>query len=98
EVFGYQPPKTWDELDALVEKMVKDGNVPWSMGLESSDSTGWAGSDFIQDILLVKQGPDYVTHIIDGTVLYNDPGVKAAYEIYGKWAKDPKYTVGGAQG
>jgi alpha-glucoside transport system substrate-binding protein len=24
--------------------------------------------------------------------------VKEAYEIYGKWAKDPKYTVGGAQG
>ncbi|MCX8024775.1 MAG: hypothetical protein N3A60_06205, partial [Thermanaerothrix sp.] len=23
---------------------------------------------------------------------------KEAYEIYGKWAKDPKYTVGGAQG
>jgi alpha-glucoside transport system substrate-binding protein len=31
-------------------------------------------------------------------VPYNDPGVKQAYETYGKWAKDPKYTVGGAQG
>jgi alpha-glucoside transport system substrate-binding protein len=95
---GYEVPKTWDELDALVEKMVADGNVPWSMGMESGDATGWTGSDFIQDILLVQQGPQYVLDIISGKVPYNDPGVKQAYETYGKWAKDPKYTVGGAQG
>jgi alpha-glucoside transport system substrate-binding protein len=98
DAFGYTVPTTWDDLNTLVEKMVADGNVPWSMGLESGDATGWTGSDFIQDILLVKQGPDYVMNIINGTVPYNDPGVKEAYQIYGKWAKDPKYTVGGAQG
>lgn len=96
--YGYQVPTTWDELDALVEKMVADGRVPWSMGLESGDATGWTGSDFIQDILLVKQGPDYVTNIMNGTIPYNDAGVKEAYEIYGKWAADPMYTVGGEQG
>jgi alpha-glucoside transport system substrate-binding protein len=35
---------------------------------------------------------------MDGSVPYNDPGVKQAYETYGKWATDPAYTVGGAQG
>jgi alpha-glucoside transport system substrate-binding protein len=98
QAFGYEVPTTWDDLNTLVEKMVADGNVPWSMGFESGDATGWTGSDFIQDILLVKQGPDYVNGIIDGSVPYNDPGVKEAYQIYGKWATDPKYTVGGAQG
>jgi len=98
EALGYQVPTTWDDLTALADQMAADGNVPWSMGMESGDATGWTGSDFIQDILLVTQGPDYVMGIINGTVPYNDPGVKAAYEIYGKWAKDPKYTVGGAQG
>jgi len=98
EAFGYTIPTTWDELDALVEQMVADGNVPWSMGLESGDATGWTGSDFIQDILLVTQGPDYVMGLIDGTIPYDDPGVREAYEIYGAWAADPAYTVGGAQG
>lgn len=95
---GYTVPTTWEELDALVEKMVADGNIPWSMGMESGDATGWTGSDFIQDIMLVKQGPDYVMNIINGSVPYNDAGVKEAYEIYGTWAMDPKYTVGGAAG
>lgn len=98
EALGYTVPTTWDELDALVEKMAADGNVPWSMGFESGDATGWTGSDFIQDILLVQQGPDYVLGIMDGSVSYDDAGVKQAYETYGKWATDPKYTVGGAQG
>jgi alpha-glucoside transport system substrate-binding protein len=98
DLFGYTVPTTWAELDALVEKMVADGNVPWSMGMESGAATGWTGSDFIQDILLVQQGPGYVLDIIDGTVAYNDAGVKLAYQTYGKWAKDPTYTVGGATG
>jgi alpha-glucoside transport system substrate-binding protein len=98
DLFGYQVPTTWADLDALVEKMVADGNVPWSMGMESGTATGWTGSDFIQDILLVQQGPKYVMDIIAGTVAYNDAGVKQAYETYGKWAKDAKYTVGGATG
>jgi alpha-glucoside transport system substrate-binding protein len=98
EALGYTAPTTWEELDALVEQMVADGNVPWSMGFESGDATGWTGTDFIQDILLVQQGPEYVMGIMDGSVPYNDPGVKQAYETYGKWAMDPAYTVEGAQG
>jgi alpha-glucoside transport system substrate-binding protein len=95
---GYEVPTTWDELDALVEEMVANDEVPWSMGMESGDATGWTGSDFIQDILLVQQGPDYVNGILDGSIPYNDAGVVQAYETYGKWATDPAYTVGGAQG
>ncbi len=98
EALGYKVPTTWDELDALVEKMAADKNVPWSLGFGSGDATGWTGTDFIQDILLVQQGPDFVQGLIDGSVSYDDPGVKQAYETYGKWAKDPKYTVGGAAG
>ncbi len=98
KALGYTVPTTWADLNTLVEKMVKDGNVPWSMGFESGDATGWTGSDFIQDILLVNKGPQYVLDIISGKVAYNDAGVKDAYTIYQKWASDPKYTVGGAKG
>ena len=98
DAYGYTVPTTWDELDALVEQMVADGNVPWSMGMESGDATGWTGSDFLQDIMLVQQGPAYVMDLIAGEIPYDDAGVKQAYETYGKWAKDDAYTVGGAEG
>ncbi len=98
DALGYTVPTTWDELDALVEQMVADGNVPWSMGFESGDATGWTGTDFIQDIMLVQQGPDFVNGIMDGSVSYDDAGVRQAYETYGAWATSDTYTVGGAQG
>ena len=78
--------------------MVANGDVPWSMGFESGDGTGWTGSDFIQDIMLVQQGPQYVLDLMSGAVSYDDAGVKQAYETYGKWAMDPAYTVGGVEG
>jgi len=78
--------------------MVADGHVPWSMGFNNGGAAdGWTGSDFIQDILLATQGPDYVNGIIavphltmirSGGSLSNLP----------EWASDPKYTVGGASG
>jgi alpha-glucoside transport system substrate-binding protein len=96
---GYTVPTTFADLQTLVEKMVTDGNVPWSMGFNNGGAAdGWTGSDFIQDMLLATQGPDYVNGIIAGTVPYNDPGVLAVYQIYQKWASDAKYTVGGADG
>jgi len=98
EALGYEVPETWDDLNALVEQMVADGQVPWSMGFESGDATGWTGTDFIQDLMLVQQGPDYVLSLIDGSIPYDDAGVMQAYETYGAWATDPQYTVGGAQG
>lgn len=98
EIKGYTVPTTWAELDALVEQMVANGDIPWSMGMESGDATGWTGTDFVQDILLVEQGPEYVLGLQDGSIPMNDAGVKSAWETYGKWAKDPVYTVGGAQG
>jgi alpha-glucoside transport system substrate-binding protein len=98
EAFGYAVPTTFDELDALVEQMVADGNVPWSMGFGSGAATGWTGSDFVQDLLLAQQGPDYVNDLIAGTVSYDDAGVAEAYATYVKWAADEAYTVGGATG
>ncbi len=89
---GYSVPTTWDDFTALADQMVADGNVPFSMGFESGDATGWTASDFIQDILLTTQGPDFVNGIIDGTVSYDDPGVAEAYQIYSNWATDPAYS------
>lgn len=95
---GYTVPTTWDELNTLVDKMAANGDVPWSMGFESGNATGWTGADWIEEMLLVQQGPQYVLDIMSGKTPYNDAAMTTAWEAYGKWAKDPKYTNGGAQG
>jgi len=49
---GYTIPATWEEMIALSDKMVADGNTPWAIGLESGGASGWAGTDWIEDIML----------------------------------------------
>lgn len=95
---GYVVPTTWAELETLSDAMVAKGDVPWSMGLESGDATGWTGSDFIQDIFLVREGPAFVLDVLSGKIPYTDDRVKQAWLAYGKWARDPKYAVGGPEG
>ena len=99
QALGYSVPKTFADLQTLADKMAADGNVPWSMGNNNGGAgNGWAGTDFVQDLLLVSKGPDFVNGIIAGTTPYNDPAILAAFQIYQKWASDPKYAVGGATG
>jgi alpha-glucoside transport system substrate-binding protein len=96
---GYTVPTTWADFQTLVDKMAADGNIPWSTGLNNGGAAdGWPGTDFIQDILLATKGPDYVNGLIAGTTPYNDQAVIDAYTLYQKWASDPKYSVGGANG
>jgi len=98
ELQGYEVPSTFAELESLVERMVARGEVPWAMGQESGEASGWIGSDFIQDLLLAQQGPDYVKVLQDGSVRYDDAAVVQAYRIYKLWSADRRYTVGGADG
>lgn len=96
---GYEVPTTWEGFVALVEQIKADGNLPaLSMGMESSSATGWAGTDFVQDILLRTQGSAFVNGLVTGDTAWTDPGMKEAWEIYGQWATDPAVALGGAAG
>jgi alpha-glucoside transport system substrate-binding protein len=98
EAAGYEVPATWEDFVALVDQMAADGNVPLSMGMESDAATGWTGTDFTQDILLRTAGLDFVNGLATGTSAWNDPQVVEAWNLYGSWAADPTYALGGADG
>ena len=98
ETEGYTVPTTWDEFVALVDQISADGGIPLSMGMESGGATGWTGTDFVQDVMLQTQGLDFVNGLALHDTAWNDPGVAEAWELYGSWAADPAYALGGAQG
>ncbi len=59
---GYEIPTTWDELVALSDQIVADGNGnPWCISMEHGDATGWVGTDWIEDILLRTAPPRSTT-------------------------------------
>jgi alpha-glucoside transport system substrate-binding protein len=58
EEAGYPTPATIDELNALTEQIKADGNTPWCMGIEDGGGTGWAATDWVEDLVMRYGGAD----------------------------------------
>jgi alpha-glucoside transport system substrate-binding protein len=95
---GYAIPNTMEELIALSDKIVKDGGKPWCIGLGSGGATGWPATDWMEDIMLRTQKPEVYDGWVNNTVLFTDPAVINAMEIFGSFAKNDAYVDGGAAG
>lgn len=94
---GYTVPTTWEELMALQDKIVADGGTPWCIGLESGGATGWAATDWIEDILLRTQSPDVYDGWVKNTIKFNDPRIVTAIDAFGAIAKNDKLVAGGTK-
>ena len=95
EEAGYEVPKTWEELQALTDKIVEDGGVPWCIGLGSGGATGWPATDWVEDIMLRTQPPEVYDKWTKNEIPFNDPAVVGALDIFAKLATNDKYVDGG---
>lgn len=92
---GYQIPETWDELIALTDQIVADGDTPWAIGIESAGATGWVGTDWIEDILLRTAPVEVYDAWVVGEHPFDSPEVRRAFEIMSDiWFNDD-YVLGG---
>ena len=92
---GYEAPETWDELLALSDQMVADGNTPWCIGIESAGATGWVATDWMEDIMLRTQPVEKYDQWVTGELPFSSPEVKNAAEIMGEIWFNPDYVYGG---
>jgi len=92
---GYKVPTTWDELMALTDQIAKDGDTPWCIGIESGAATGWAMTDWIEDVMLRTTTPENYDKWVKGELKFDSPEVNNAVDIVTKiWFND-KYVKGG---
>ena len=80
---GYAIPQTWAELEALMEQMKGNGHTPWCVGIESGAATGWAFTDWMEDMMLRVHGPDVYDQWVDHEIPFNDPRVVEVAEFVG---------------
>ena len=93
---GYEVPQTMEELRALTEQIVADGEVPWCIGLGSGAATGWPATDWVEDIMLRTQPPEVYDAWVSNEIPFNDPRIVAAIEEFGWFARDDAKVSGGA--
>jgi alpha-glucoside transport system substrate-binding protein len=93
---GYEVPTTMEELKALTEEMVANGDTPWCIGLGSGAATGWPATDWVEDLMLRTQPADVYDQWTTNEIPFNDPRVVAAIEEFGWFARDDAKVAGGA--
>jgi alpha-glucoside transport system substrate-binding protein len=77
-------PGTWSELATLAMQASRSATRPWCVGLESGASSGWPGTDWIEDFLLRQSGPDSYDAWVAGTLAWTSSEVRRAFMAYGQ--------------
>ncbi|AKG37256.1 ABC transporter substrate-binding protein [Paenibacillus durus] len=94
---GYTVPKTWEEMLQLSEQISQDGDAPWSIGIESGGATGWAATDWLEDIMLRTTSKENYDKWVSGEIPFTDPIVKNAMKKMSEIMFNNDYVYGGTK-
>ncbi|AXX29921.1 extracellular solute-binding protein [Actinosynnema pretiosum subsp. pretiosum] len=67
---------------ANAEQLLADG-APWCLGLGSSPDAGWPGTDWVEDLLLHRSGPEVYRRWASGELAWSSPEVRGAWQTWG---------------
>lgn len=98
EARGLEIPTTLAELDELAQQIVDQGTAPWCFGLEAEGSTGWAATDWTEDLVLRLDGPDVYDQWTSGEIPFSDPEIGASFELFRDLVLTPGRVNGGIAG
>jgi alpha-glucoside transport system substrate-binding protein len=87
-MYTLEVPRTWEELKTLALLAARGGTDVWCVALESGATTGWPGTDWIEDIVLRRSGPDTYDSWVGGTLPWTSPEIRGAFEVYGEVLRD----------
>jgi len=79
---GYKVPNTWPELISLQNAIKKDGDTPWAVGIESGAATGWAATDWTEQIMLRTTSLQNYDKWVAGTLKFDSPEVRKAIQTW----------------
>jgi alpha-glucoside transport system substrate-binding protein len=91
------PGLTWSQTMSLTARLRAAGTPPWCMGMEDSSSSGWPGTDWIEDIVLHQSGPQAYDRWVAGTLPWTSAPIRRAWQTFGQVAGLPGVVRGGTE-
>jgi len=95
---GYDIPETTDELTTLIERLRSDDRTPLCLGLESEEADGWAGTDWIENLLLAEAGTEVYDRWSFHELPFDSPPVRRAFERFEQILFPEGSVHGGTEG
>lgn len=87
KVYTLAAPDTWAALQADGALAKREANT-WCVGLGSDATSGWPGTDWIEDFVLRQSGPDVYDDWVNGKLPWTSPEIKSAFQMYGQVVAD----------
>lgn len=75
---GVQPPRTWEELQDVCEKLKAAGMTPIALGAREK----WPAQFWFDYLLLRTAGYEYRQQLMEGKVSYTDPPVRRVFDLW----------------
>jgi alpha-glucoside transport system substrate-binding protein len=88
-------PTSFDELMTLSRTVAAGGGTPWCIGVSAQSTSGWPGTDWIEDILLHQSGTEVYQQWVAGTLPWTSPQVRQAWTTWGAVVTGPGQVRGG---
>jgi alpha-glucoside transport system substrate-binding protein len=97
---GYEVPTTLTEFNALMDKMVANGDTPLCVGIGSDAATGWPFTDWVEELVVRQQGIDFYNKWVAHQIPFNDPKIVDTFNAVagpdGYWKKSNVFASGGS--
>jgi alpha-glucoside transport system substrate-binding protein len=85
--YGWEVPATFDELEALADRVgeldfdTSDERIaPWCFSMAAGTATGWAATDWVEDVVLRIDGPAAYDRWTTGELQWSDPEIRGALD------------------
>ncbi len=88
-------PRSWKDLTALSRRIAEGGEAPWCEGVGAPPTSGFPGTDWIEDILLHKYGRNVYQQWASGKLSWNSSEVRTAWQTWGSIVTDDNLVRGG---
>lgn len=97
EAEGWALPTTLDELETLSETIAGSDRAitPWCFAISAGDATGWAATDWVEDLVLRRHGPEIYDQWAEGTIGFADPAISDAFDEFRQLVLEPGRVFGG---
>jgi alpha-glucoside transport system substrate-binding protein len=92
---GYTVPTTWDQLMSLSAKIAATGKKPWCGGISSGTATGWPATDWLEEVVLGKDGGQVYDDWVSHKVTFSSPQIQDALTTVQNWMLNPAWVNGG---
>ncbi len=101
EEHGWAVPTTLDELEALVDEIgrAETGSAtpiaPWCFTMAAGTATGWAATDWVEDLVVRQAGIDVYDRWTAGEVAWSDPAIREALTTFDEFVVASGRAAGG---